>query len=683
METVQILRERGTYAEIVAGGSYPPAIVDGQLGYATDRDRLVMRDGSNYYQTMMTTIAGTAESVPFLDSNKHLTEDNSHFSYSSINKRLTIHNIQLTTKLMHIGDDDSYWYYVENDHAEITIGGIELIDMQPESVIFNEGQSDVDFIVKTYNEEYAFYVDGSNGYVGVGTSSPSYTLDVAGSARIGTLGSQSVDTVVTHSSGVLGTRTIDSRVWGSTLVGGSGSAGYFPIWSDSNTLASSDLDRPGINWTARSSAADNDWVSVCYGNGLFVAVAQSGTGNRVMTSPDGINWTARSSAADNDWRSVCYGNGLFVAVAFTGTGNRVMTSPDGINWTSRSSAADNEWRSVCYGNGLFVAVAATGTGNRVMTSPDGINWTARGSAADNDWRSVCYGNGLFVAVAQSGTGNRVMTSPDGINWTARSSAADNNWISICYGNGLFVAVSYSGTGNRVMTSGRKLENEVVPLHNHYSGKLGHIPFFRNDSDLTYDDGQLYWDAANNRLGVGTTVPSSLLHLHYTASCGSTIVPVLLSNSNVSHGITDYLPNNAFLKITEYTHGSGGTVIAVACDSSHDVPISIYAGRPYTCGTSYPYIHLMAGQKSGTGLTTIGNDEVALKIDSYTTNLLTIKGNGNTSVAGCFSPKIFSSSTQPSTTDIPSSYFAFWRDTANSKLYLCYNYSGSIKKVELT
>ena len=79
-------------------------------------------------------------------------------------------------------------------------------------------------------------------------------------------------------------------------------------------------------------------------------------------------WTIRTSAADNDWRSVCYGNGLFVAVSYSGTGNRVMTSPDGINWTIRTSAADNNWYSVCYGNGLFVAVAITGTGNRVMTS---------------------------------------------------------------------------------------------------------------------------------------------------------------------------------------------------------------------------------------------------------------------------------------------------------------------------
>ena len=213
-----------------------------------------------------------------------------------------------------------------------------------------------------------------------------------------------------------------------------------------------DIVSKGTSWTASTSAADNNWMSVTYGNGLFVAVAQSGTGNRVMTSPDGINWTSRTSAADNNWMSVTYGNGLFVAVAQSGTGNRVMTSPDGINWTSRTSAADNNWMSVTYGNGLFVAVAQSGTGNRVMTSPDGINWTSRTSAADNNWMSVTYGNGLFVAVATTGTGNRVMTSPDGINWTIRTSALDTSWSSVTYGNGLFVAVSSSGISNNVMTS---------------------------------------------------------------------------------------------------------------------------------------------------------------------------------------------------------------------------------------
>jgi hypothetical protein len=109
-------------------------------------------------------------------------------------------------------------------------------------------------------------------------------------------------------------------------------------------------------------------MDVIYANGLFVAVARTGVGDRVMTSPDGITWTLGSTPADNNWVSLAYGSGLFVAVAATGAGDRVMTSPDGLTWTIRSSASDNNWNGVTYGAGQFVAVGATGASNQVMTS---------------------------------------------------------------------------------------------------------------------------------------------------------------------------------------------------------------------------------------------------------------------------------------------------------------------------
>lgn len=125
----------------------------------------------------------------------------------------------------------------------------------------------------------------------------------------------------------------------------------------------------GINWTVRTSAADNTWDAVAFGNSIFVALSNSGTGNRVMTSPDDINWTIRTSATDLQWTSVTYGSGLFVSTAINSTANNaIMTSPDGINWTSRTSASNNSWWCVTYGSGIFVAVASSGTGNRVMTS---------------------------------------------------------------------------------------------------------------------------------------------------------------------------------------------------------------------------------------------------------------------------------------------------------------------------
>jgi hypothetical protein len=81
----------------------------------------------------------------------------------------------------------------------------------------------------------------------------------------------------------------------------------------------------GITWTTRSTAGlDYAWSSVTFANDLFIAVATTGN---IMTSYDGITWTARTTAANNSWRRVAYGKGVFVAVAGTGTGNRVMTFP--------------------------------------------------------------------------------------------------------------------------------------------------------------------------------------------------------------------------------------------------------------------------------------------------------------------------------------------------------------------
>src|SRR5690606_21150331 len=101
----------------------------------------------------------------------------------------------------------------------------------------------------------------------------------------------------------------------------------------------SDLICTGDNWTAHPAAENNEWRSVTYGNGKFVAISQSGT-NRVMTSVDGETWTAHPAAETNSWGSVTYGNGKFVAVSGSGT-NQVMTSTDGETWTAHLAAENN------------------------------------------------------------------------------------------------------------------------------------------------------------------------------------------------------------------------------------------------------------------------------------------------------------------------------------------------------
>lgn len=209
---------------------------------------------------------------------------------------------------------------------------------------------------------------------------------------------------------------------------------------------------PGEDWTIRSSAADNQWAAVTYGNGLFVAVAITGSGNRVMTSINGSDWTIRSSAADNQWYGVTYGNGLFVAVATTGSGDRVMTSINGIDWTI-GVIHDGYWFSVIYANDMFVAVGLSGD-RSFATSSDGFAWTLQlVPGLGFLWSDVAFGNGWFVAVAYIGAGEdgRVIRSADGINWEIQESPDTIPWQSIAFGNGIFVAVGSSGSP-QIMTS---------------------------------------------------------------------------------------------------------------------------------------------------------------------------------------------------------------------------------------
>lgn len=92
--------------------------------------------------------------------------------------------------------------------------------------------------------------------------------------------------------------------------------------------------------------------------------------------PTRVGTAVFEASRDRGWFSVTYGAGLFVAVANTGTGNRVMTSPDGITWTSRTSAADNNWSSVVWTGRFFYAVAPDSTAP--MVSFDGVTWQLAG-----------------------------------------------------------------------------------------------------------------------------------------------------------------------------------------------------------------------------------------------------------------------------------------------------------------
>ncbi|MEI6316354.1 MAG: peptidoglycan-binding domain-containing protein [bacterium] len=266
-----------------------------------------------------------------------------------------------------------------------------------------------------------------------------------------------------------------SVIWAASAPNGDGLGGtglFVAVGSTADVATSPD----GLNWTVHSNVvAGTSWKSVVWApeKNLFVAVANLGTGHRVMTSSDGVTWTLGNTPADNNWATITWSptanptattTGMFVAGALSGT-SRIMTSPDGFNWTLRTPSAFG-WVSVAWSpqKNLFAAVSFGGQSNGIITSTSGTVWTNRTSAATNQWNSIVWSptavdptthiSGMFVATAGTGIGTRVMTSADGVTWVSHRAAVDIAWVSVTWSpeKNLFVAVSSATQGANIMTS---------------------------------------------------------------------------------------------------------------------------------------------------------------------------------------------------------------------------------------
>ena len=192
---------------------------------------------------------------------------------------------------------------------------------------------------------------------------------------------------------------------------------------------------PGYSAVPVVLPSAQDWVSITYGDGLWVAVSNgtspSGS-NAAGYSSDGTTWSSTVLPGTNPWIKVAYGNGIFVTVASNGA---MASSNDGIVWNS-ITATVNPYNSVVYGGGTWVAISA---GVNIVTSTDAITWTPSVLPEGADWIDIAYGKGKFVAVSQSDSSiAQTAYSTNGTVWTLGSFVGGSK--SIAYGNDRFVAI---------------------------------------------------------------------------------------------------------------------------------------------------------------------------------------------------------------------------------------------------
>jgi hypothetical protein len=145
--------------------------------------------------------------------------------------------------------------------------------------------------------------------------------------------------------------------------------GLFVVGGTSGNLFTSPN---GFTWTSRTSGfGANAIADGTYGNGIHVVVGEVG---KLSYSTDGITWTNTTVA--NNWNSVAYGNGLFVAVGSQVSGTPLWTSTNGSSWTQRAAGTGGaNLDDAAYGDGLWIAITDT-TASR---SINGTSWTASAS----------------------------------------------------------------------------------------------------------------------------------------------------------------------------------------------------------------------------------------------------------------------------------------------------------------
>lgn len=240
-------------------------------------------------------------------------------------------------------------------------------------------------------------------------------------------------------------------------------------------------------WIKSDMASDSELHGLTYGNDKYVVV---GDGNidtyvhQIAYSTNGKNWSYanppsyQSTSIEGD---VCYGNGMFIARANTSGTQKMLYSTNGSTWSavnlpSSGSAFDTNWYKIAYGANKFVVL---GYGNqKVLTSTNGTTWTATtvSNMPQYDYYYwLLYNGNIFLAISST-TDSVMMSSTNGTTWTTINpqwEGIDSKFIdSACYGNGQFVVMIRDSDLLFTSTDGHNWSKKTLP-QKIYSGQIGY------------------------------------------------------------------------------------------------------------------------------------------------------------------------------------------------------------------
>ena len=163
--------------------------------------------------------------------------------------------------------------------------------------------------------------------------------------------------------------------------------------ADANTLRTA-VSLDGITWTNNNTATitcPGTWSSIFFGNGKFIAVCSGST--KCAVSTNGVNWVEGGALTSSTaWISVTYGNGVWLAFTATNSDKCARSTNDGTSWSEITLPASSTWRAVIYGKniigeGVFAGIGALTVGNYSVDG--GITWVAK-TLITGTHTAACY-----------------------------------------------------------------------------------------------------------------------------------------------------------------------------------------------------------------------------------------------------------------------------------------------------
>jgi formylglycine-generating enzyme required for sulfatase activity len=226
----------------------------------------------------------------------------------------------------------------------------------------------------------------------------------------------------------------------------------------------------GGSFELKNLPDNQNWTTIAYGNGIFVAAAYASyiinysTDNGMTWQSYDISTEAPSTSAL--WINSTYDpiNNNFILTSNTSSQVAIIKFLNGsvYDFTYSTLPANANWKGIAYGANIIVAAADNSS--TCATSSNGLTWTVRSLFSGIvPCSSLEYLNNEFIIIGNRpyGAGMSVMTSSNGINWSFITSSTQNSMFNvdkIIYGYGIYVTTSSSGRYMITTTDGNVYES---------------------------------------------------------------------------------------------------------------------------------------------------------------------------------------------------------------------------------